>query len=534
MRERVYHAEGRLRIADMSRINRANGKKTIEYLRRNGLIHTWYAVRERMDEGKREPYCYVPPTEQELEKQRTTSMNFQGIISVVVPTYHTAPEYMRELLDSLLQQTYPHWELILADASSDNSVEKVVKTYSDERIRYIRLGGNAGIAQNTNQALKYATGEYIGLLDHDDVLTDDALYEMAAALEKGMAAGIEVKMLYSDEDKCNGDRTEYYEPNRKEKFNLDLLLSNNYICHFLMMESALIKELGFRTEYDGAQDYDLVLRAAERLLHQEEQIIHIPKVLYHWRCHTGSTAENPRSKQYAYEAGRKALQDFADRMGWNATAEHLRHLGFYKLTYLSGNRNESESGNTPGNHNASESSKSPENSTASENSSTSEAVQNEITAILRSRADLGAVGGRVLEKGKVVGGRMTEEGLLFYEGLPAEYSGYLHRAVLTQNAEAVDIRAIGIRGECIPLFEKITGVSYKENSKTNFFDISALPENADYRKLSVEFGKALRKAGYRLLYQPSLTVKKKGRPQTAEKAVMGEKEKSGKESAWKK
>lgn len=447
----------------MGRINKANIKKTIYYLKRNGVMNTWYAAKERMEEAKKEPYRFVPMSEEILERQRNTTTEFQGVISIVVPAYHTAELYLRELIDSVLKQTYPHWELILADASKDDSVKEVVGNYPDARIRYVKLEENAGIAQNTNRALTFVTGEYVGLLDHDDVLTPDALYEMAVAVGERKEAGIEAQMLYSDEDKCNSDRTNYYEPNFKEKFNLDLLLSNNYICHFLVMKSTLIKELGFRPEYDGAQDYDLVLRAAERLLNREDAIVHIPKVLYHWRCHEGSTAENPASKQYAYEAGLRALQDFADRQKWNAHAMHLKHLGFYELTYVSD--------------------------------------------VFQSRKDLGAVGGRILHRGKVVGGRMKEDGTLLYENLPAAYSGYLHRAVLSQDADAVDIRAIRVCEECIPVFEKITGVMYRENPDTKLFDVSVLPKGTDYRKLSVALGKALQEKGYRILYQPSITVK---------------------------
>ncbi len=477
----------------MGRINRANIKKTIYYLKRNGIVNTWYAAKERMEEAKKASYHYDAPKMQELERQRCTSPAFQGLISVVVPTYHTAPEYLRELVESVQRQTYPNWELILADASSDDSVEREVVTYADVRIRYIRLEKNGGIARNTNWALEHATGEYVGLLDHDDVLTEDALYEMALAIGEGKKAGIEVKLLYSDEDKCNGDRTEYYEPNFKEKFNLDLLLSNNYICHFLVVESALIKELGFRPAYDGAQDYDLVLRAAGCLTdNAEQQIVHVPKVLYHWRCHTGSTAENPQSKQYAYEAGCRALQDFADSRKWKAKAEHLKHLGFYKLTFMSC----AGAGE--------ESNKETKTDTSAQAPVNAKGL---LEAIFTNRSDIGAIGGRVLVNGRTAGGRMTAEGELLYEGMPAAYSGYLHRAVLSQDADAVDIRAISLREECHVIFEKITGVSYKEDTVTGLFDVSVLHGDADYSKLSLELGKALREAGYRILYQPSVTVK---------------------------
>ena len=142
-------------------------------------------------------------------------------------------------------------------------------------------------------------------------------------------------MIYSDEDKWSGGE-DYYDPAIKEDFNLDYLLSNNYICHFLAMETGLMKGLGLRKDYDGAQDYDLILRGVQELLQTpggEGKIVHVSRVLYHWRCHRGSTAENPQSKLYAYEAGRAALQDYADRAGYRAEAVHLKHLGFYRLQY---------------------------------------------------------------------------------------------------------------------------------------------------------------------------------------------------------
>lgn len=445
----------------MGRINLANLKKTIYYLRRNGLKNAWYAARERLEEQKMPPYFFVPLKQGEAEKQRQDSKAFGVTFSIAVPTYHTKEEYLRDMIDSVVSQTYPNWELILADASSDESVEAVVKTYQDTRIRYIRLSKNGGISENTNQALEYVTGDYTGLLDHDDVLAQDALYEMAKVVEEGKERGIKPVLLYSDEDKCNGDRTEYFEPHRKEAFNLDLLLCNNYICHFMVFESSLIKELGFRKEYDGAQDYDLALRAVDRLLDRENQIIHISKVLYHWRCHEASTAQNPQSKQYAYEAGRRAVQDFADRHNIAARAVHMKHLGFYRLEY-----------DKP---------------------------------VLQVRDDLGAVGGRLLNHGKIVGGRLSEEGSIFYEELPASYSGYMHRAVLQQDAEAVDIRLIAVREECRKLFEQVVGVPYTTLPGQEFFDASTLPERTDYRAVSIALGKAIRAAGYRILWEPEFS-----------------------------
>lgn len=449
----------------MGRINEANLKKSIYYLKRNGFRKTWYAVRERLDERKQSSYCWMPPSEEELKRQQSMWEHREPPVtfSILVPAYRTKDTYLRELLESMCGQTYPKWELILADASEDDSVEQVVRTVEDPRIRYVRLEENRGIAENSNQALKLVTGEYVGLLDHDDILTEDALYEMAAQMEAGRQRGIEYEMLYSDEDKCNGERTEYFEPNLKEDFNLDLLLSNNYICHFMVMKRELIQKLGFRTEYDGSQDYDLILRAVRLLLEKEERIAHIPKVLYHWRCHTGSTAENPRSKSYAYEAGRRAVQDFVEAAEWRATVEDTAHLGFYRLVYEG----------------------SP----------------------FESRKDVGAIGGPLMHRRQITGGRLTEAGEVVYAGLPLGYSGYLHRASLAQNAAAVDIRHIRVREECREIFKEATGLPWKAIPGTDIFDASGLRSGSDWRTLSLELGRALRAAGYRILYLPDWTGK---------------------------
>ena len=506
----------------MEKINLANVKKTIYYLKRNGIKNTWYAVLERLEERGKAPYTYQEVSEEEWTRQREWSKTQDAVFSILVPTYRTNETYLREMILSVAEQSYPYWELILADATPDDSVRVAVEkllaesglhwseefgtsglrdqlfdkkksgdkesvcdktqakctAWGEGRLCYVKLTENAGIAANTNQALKYAAGDYVGLLDHDDVLTPDALYEMAHALDQAKERGVALQMIYSDEDKCNGDMTLFYEPNCKEDFNLDLLYSNNYICHFLVMTRALIKSLGFRPAYDGAQDYDLVLRASACV--SKEQIAHISRVLYHWRCHTGSTAENPRSKQYAYDAGLRALQDLADCLGYEAKAVHLKHLGFYKLEYEKG--------------------------------------------ALAGRPDLGAVGGRVLGTVKMlpadkrkqcrtcvgrfgqvtIGGRMTPKAAVYYEGLPRNFSGSLNRAVLTQSAEAVDIRCIQVRKECRMLFEEIVGVPYRE--KNGFFDVAALPVNTDYRAVSLKFCVALQEAGYAILYDPERTV----------------------------
>lgn len=442
------------------KINGANISKTIYFLKRNGMKNTCYAIWERLAARRQPLYRFSPPEEAELARQRKVFnvSETMHIISIVVPCYRTFPKHLLEMIDSVRHQTYPHWELILADATEDDSVEQVVSRITDSRIRYVHLPENTGIAENTNRGIELATGDYVGLLDHDDLLTQDALFQMAMAISQREKKGMETLLLYSDEDKCSGDGKLYYEPNFKEDFNLDLLLSNNYICHFLVMERKLIQELLLRKEYDGAQDYDLVLRAAARLTGQEDGIVHVPKVLYHWRCHEASTAENPRSKLYAYEAGRRAVQSFADRQGWQAKASDTVHLGFYRLEYVGD--------------------------------------------LFASRPDLGALGGPLVHKSRICGGRLNEDGSLYYEGLHHRFSGYLNRAALHQDAEALDIRNIRVRKEAWELFREVVGVPWKTLPGQEIFDFSTLPEGTDYKAVSLALGRVLRKAGYRLLYLP--------------------------------
>jgi len=452
----------------MSIFNAANIKKTLNYLKRNGAGATVNAVRERLDSGTGPRYRWEPISDDRLQEQREHfAGGFSEIsFSIVVPAYRTDSLYLREMLNSVIKQTYGNWELILADATEDDSVKSIAEAYGDSRIRYYRLPVNGGIADNTNYGIKAAGGDYVGLLDHDDMLTADALYEMAMRIRQGKTEGAAPEMLYSDEDKCSGDGKEFYDPNIKGKFNLDLLLSNNYICHFLVMKRELIKKLMLRKEYDGAQDYDLVLRAAYELgkAGKTGAIAHVPRILYHWRCHTASTAENPQSKLYAYDAGRRAVQDFADRQGWRAKAVETQHRGFYRLQYED----------------------SP----------------------LKQRSELGAVGGRLLHRGKTVGGRMNEAGECLYYGLPKSYSGYLHRAVLQQDAEALDIRNIEIAPRLYQAFFEEVGLPYTALPGTGIFDASTLPEGTDYRELSLRLCRRLtREKDTLLLYLPEREVK---------------------------
>ncbi|MBE5997847.1 MAG: glycosyltransferase, partial [Lachnospiraceae bacterium] len=193
------------------------------------------------------------------------------------------------------------------------------------RIRYEKLEKNAGIAENTNAGISLAKGEYIGLLDHDDLLAPHALRLIADRILKDGA-----DMIYTDEDKVDAAGKKHFQPNFKPDFNEDLLRSNNYITHFLVVKRELAaKAGGFRSEYNGAQDYDFIFRCSETA----EKIAHIPEILYHWRTHEASTADNPESKLYAYEAGKKAIEAHLERAGESGEVSLLPEYGFYRVKY---------------------------------------------------------------------------------------------------------------------------------------------------------------------------------------------------------
>lgn len=451
----------------------SNLKKTLRYIKKNGIRKAYYAMKERVQTEIADDYAYEVLKDFDLREQIEDGKRFTTRFSILVPTFETREEYLRAMIDSVLSQTYGNFELILADASATNQVEQIVKSYTDKRIMYRRLKMNAGISSNTNQALMYATGDYAALLDHDDVLTPDALYEMAACIDRYEKEGIQLQLLYSDEDKCDETQTRCYEVNRKPEFNLDLILSNNYICHLLVLKRQLMQELGFRSVCDGAQDYDIVLRAVNVMLGKDRQrtsrlelpVAHIDKVLYHWRCHEQSTAENPASKQYAYDAGKRALEDFLRARGWKGTVVHLRHLGFYRVEYQ------------------------PD--------------------LLSNRPDTAVVGGKLLDKkNKITGGIYNADGEPLYQGIHKEFSGYMHRAVLQQEAEMIDIRCMKVSQPAEAVLEELIGLPYLQHPGTGRFDWrDCLNDDVNYLDLSRRFCEKIRALGYRIVWDPNMIEK---------------------------
>ena len=307
-------------------------QKGFRYLKHYGIKEFWIRLHERFEpeEVPYEPWyeAYVPD-EETLNRQRKRKFLNAPLISVVVPAYHTPPLFLRQMLDSLIAQTYGGWELCIANGSPDDKeMEAVLEEYEkrDSRIRHENLKENLGIAENTNAAFRMAKGEFIGLLDHDDLLAPNALYEIALALEKNPEADV----VYTDEDKVTTDLKEYFQPHLKPDFNLDLLRSNNYICHFFTVRREIVEQVGgFRKEFDGAQDYDFIFRCTE----EARKILHIPEILYHWRTHKESTADNPASKMYAFEAGKRAIEAHLKRTGTDGEVSHTPDLGFYRVKY---------------------------------------------------------------------------------------------------------------------------------------------------------------------------------------------------------
>ena len=266
---------------------------------------------------------------QELFEQRKTKFSYAPKFSVVVPLYHTPAKFLKDLVRSMMYQSYANWELCLVNASpEDVHLTSLLENWAmrDKRIRVIRLEKNLGIAQNTNAGIAASTGEFIAFLDHDDFLEPDALFCYADALNKDKT----IDVFYSDEDKTDEYAAHYFYPHFKSDFNIDLLHANNYMCHFLAVRKSLVDTVGGLNEkFDGAQDYDFVLRLTEHT----KKIYHCPRILYHWRCSNQSTAASQGNKMYAIHAGKAALNAHYKRIGWNARAQEGAVDGWYQTKF---------------------------------------------------------------------------------------------------------------------------------------------------------------------------------------------------------
>lgn len=307
--------------------------KGLRAVKRTGLKNTFRLALNYARHGRRSTYEQwirkYDVTERDLQNQKKITFLENLKVSIVIPLYRTKPEFLIELIRSLQAQSYSNWELCMADASGEPSPLTALLTEeseNDPRVRFCTLKENGGISENTNAAIAMATGDLIAFTDHDDLLAPNAMFEVINAIHKDP----EIDVLYSDEDKIDLEGAHRFDPNFKPDFNQDLLNSVNYICHLFVVRKEIIDKVGvLRKEFDGAQDYDFIFRATEAA----KKIHHIPKMLYHWRAHPDSTAENPESKLYAFEAGKRAIQAHYERCGIPAEVTDMAYYGTYRSVY---------------------------------------------------------------------------------------------------------------------------------------------------------------------------------------------------------
>ncbi len=318
------------------------GRFHAKHPRPANCVKTALALVKKGPEAARDVWknCPVPPSKilglgaeisaDQAEKEKRTVFTKEIRFSILVPLYNTPRTFLTEMIRSVQNQTYAGWELCLADGSdADHSwVGEICRKQAkkDSRIRYTHLEENGGISENTNACLNLATGSWIGLLDHDDLLHPSALYEVMKAICDRNA-----DFVYTDENTFIKKPSDAYDPHFKPDFSPDTLRAVNYICHFTAFDRSLLEKAGgpFRSEFDGSQDYDLVLRLTEQAKH----IVHIPRVLYFWRAHQASTAQSIGAKPYVIDAAKKAIGEQLDRLGLKGQAEDSKVPSMYRMRY---------------------------------------------------------------------------------------------------------------------------------------------------------------------------------------------------------
>lgn len=268
-------------------------------------------------------------SEEDRDEQVNTKFSKEITFSVVVPLYNTPEKYLRAMIESVCNQTYPNWQLCMADGSdaSHPEVEKIAQEYTDKdkRICYKKLKENKGISGNTNEAIKMAEGDYIALFDHDDWLHPAVFYEYMKVIEEQDA-----DFIYCDEHIFHKHPKDAFGTQYKPDYGVDTLSTNNYICHFSVFSRNLLNQTGMlRKEYDGSQDFDMVLRLTQVAQH----VVHVPKVLYYWRSHPGSVASGIGAKEYCLESGRKAVVSWMESMGYKGSVELTAIPSTYRIHY---------------------------------------------------------------------------------------------------------------------------------------------------------------------------------------------------------
>lgn len=407
----------------------------------------------------------------ELEKQAEMVFDKNPLISIVVPTYNTEPSMFWDMICSVEKQTYKNWQLCIVDASSNDYIQKNYKEklLNNPQIDYIKVE-NRGISKNTNEGLEKAKGEYIALLDHDDMLAPEALFFVVQALNNYE----NVNVIYSDEDKISEDGKKLFCPHYKTDYNRELLNHYNYFCHLLVFRKDLVEKIGGLDQtYDGAQDYDFVLRLCDYVA--PCSIIHIPRILYHWRVSEHSTASSGLNKEYAYAAAVGAVQSHLNRVtrgnnGVSAMPINSREYVEIQRTYVT------------------------EQDILYINNGLeiNEKEKRKLVSFFSpDGSDIGVVGCAFSMKGKLLncGLSYTKQGdiIQMFHSTPKWSRGYYKRCRLSSEVSGVLLQACAIRED---LFQKIGGIDY------------SLPPY--YRDLDFCF--KVREAGYKIIIDPSIVI----------------------------
>ncbi len=299
-------------------------KKIRRKIQHEGLAHTIRDLSGRVINKSRDFETIV--SDEELKRESSVHFDIEPMVSIVTPLFNTNINHLVEMIESVRNQTYTNWELCLLDVSDSNNdaVYETAKNYADSDRRIILCKGfNNGISENTNECVKMSHGTYVGILDHDDILHPSALFNEIEAVNKG------ADFVYSDEVKFKNDLTHLERPNFKPNFSYEELLLHNYICHFNIFSRKLFDAVGgYRKEYDGSQDHDMVLR----LTAVSKRVEHVPRILYFWRIHEGSVAGGIQAKPYATMAGVKAINDRLQKMKTKLSVESIHdNVPIYKI-----------------------------------------------------------------------------------------------------------------------------------------------------------------------------------------------------------
>ena len=428
-----------------------------------------------------------------------TKKQYQKMLGICM-----SQKFLDELVDSIQKQTYDNWELILSDGSGNNGLEECLKKYeTDKRIKVLKNEKALDISENTNRALELVKGEYIVFADHDDLLPPHALYQCAKVIYEKESPDL----IYSDEDKLSMNGTRYFQPHFKPDFNLELLRSMNYFCHLVVVKKELQQAVGMlNPEYNGAQDYDFVLRCVE----QAKYIYHIPEVLYHWRSHSGSIAGGGENKEYAFEAGRKALLAHYERCGIRAEVGKDDIFGIYHTEYLLQEHplvsiitdNSEELKNVVENGLYKEYEYVEKENVGKANGKyllfLEEGIEKAKSGWLKkmvedgAQNEIGVVGAKVMEKtgkqlhaGMVLGGK----GMIHYVAEKSDINdvGYMGRYVCTQEYSAVSGMCMLVERQC---FEAVGGFDDELTGELRYTDLCL----------------KIRGAGYKVMYEPGAMI----------------------------